>query len=233
MEQDTQAIKPVASTIGSHQSQRRNRLAAPAELHRTSRSVARLRRYLRRAGSDRWRSATATVVPADHVLPAGQCRRRDAHQLRGRKGGWRRQIDPDEFDLNSVRLYVNGSVTNNIKFTFNTEYTGDTGGSDANKVEVLDAIARLNMATSSNIWARRFLPPSDRANLRMARTTRMNGPRTSMACRTAMPAWQWAGITVPRTGASSSGDHAQASSGGGDSPCPPHSVPATSSGPSA
>jgi len=32
----------------------------------------------------------------------------------------------DEFDLDSVRLYVNGSVTNNIKFTFNTEYTGDT-----------------------------------------------------------------------------------------------------------
>jgi hypothetical protein len=71
----------------------------------------------------------------------------------------------DDFDLDSVRLYVNGSVTNNIKFTFNTEYTGDTGGADANKVEVLDAIARFEYSDGLNIWAGRFLPPSDRANL--------------------------------------------------------------------
>jgi Phosphate-selective porin O and P len=71
----------------------------------------------------------------------------------------------DDFDLDSVRLYVSGSVMNNIKFTFNTEYTGDTGGSDANKVEVLDAIARFEFSDELNIWAGRFLPPSDRANL--------------------------------------------------------------------
>ena len=71
----------------------------------------------------------------------------------------------DDFDLDSVRLYVSGSVTNDIKFTFNTEYTGDTGGSDANKVEVLDAIARFEFSDELNIWAGRFLPPSDRANL--------------------------------------------------------------------
>jgi len=71
----------------------------------------------------------------------------------------------DDFDLDSVRLYVSGSVTNNIKFTFNTEYSGDTGGSDANKVEVLDAIARFEFSDELNIWAGRFLPPSDRANL--------------------------------------------------------------------
>jgi hypothetical protein len=71
----------------------------------------------------------------------------------------------DTFDLDSVRLYVSGSVTNDIKFTFNTEYTGDTGGSDANKVEVLDAIARFEFSDEFNIWAGRFLPPSDRANL--------------------------------------------------------------------
>ncbi|HEX3836250.1 MAG TPA: porin [Steroidobacteraceae bacterium] len=71
----------------------------------------------------------------------------------------------DDFDLDSVRLYVNGSVTDNIKFTFNTEYSGDTGGSDANKVEVLDAIARFEYSDGLNIWAGRFLPPSDRANL--------------------------------------------------------------------
>jgi hypothetical protein len=70
----------------------------------------------------------------------------------------------DDFDLNSVRLYVSGSVTNDIKFTFNTEYTGDTG-SDGNKIEVLDAIARFEFSDEFNIWAGRFLPPSDRANL--------------------------------------------------------------------
>jgi hypothetical protein len=71
----------------------------------------------------------------------------------------------DDFDLNSIRLYVSGSITNNIKFTFNTEYTGDTGGSDDNKLEVLDAIARFEFSDELNIWAGRFLPPSDRANL--------------------------------------------------------------------
>ena len=71
----------------------------------------------------------------------------------------------DKFDLNSVRLYLSGSVTNNIKLTFNTEYTGDTGGGSDNKVEVLDAIARFEYSDGLNIWAGRFLPPSDRANL--------------------------------------------------------------------
>ncbi len=71
----------------------------------------------------------------------------------------------DTFALNSMRLYVSGAVTDHIKFTFNTEYTGDTGGSDANKVEVMDAIARFEYSDELNIWAGRFLPPSDRANL--------------------------------------------------------------------
>jgi hypothetical protein len=72
----------------------------------------------------------------------------------------------DNFDLDSIRLYVSGSVTNDIKFTFNTEYTGDTGGGAGNnKVEVLDAIARFEFNDEFNIWAGRFLPPSDRANL--------------------------------------------------------------------
>jgi hypothetical protein len=67
----------------------------------------------------------------------------------------------NDFNLDSVRLYVSGSVTNDIKFTFNTEYTGDSD----NKVEVMDAIARFEYSDEVNIWAGRFLPPSDRANL--------------------------------------------------------------------
>ena len=66
----------------------------------------------------------------------------------------------DQFQLNSVRLYVNGPVTEKIKFMFNTEYDGVT-----NKIGVLDAVARIEPSAEFNIWAGRFLPPSDRANL--------------------------------------------------------------------
>jgi hypothetical protein len=66
----------------------------------------------------------------------------------------------DQLILNSVRLYVNGNAAKNIKFMFNTEYDGGT-----NKVGILDAVARIELSPKFNIWAGRFLPPSDRANL--------------------------------------------------------------------
>ena len=66
----------------------------------------------------------------------------------------------DQFQLNDVRLYVNGPVTDKIKFMFNTDYDGAT-----NHVGVLDAVARFEFSRKFNIWAGRFLPPSDRANL--------------------------------------------------------------------
>jgi hypothetical protein len=66
----------------------------------------------------------------------------------------------DQFLLNSVRLYVSGSATKNIKFMFNTEYDGGS-----NKVGVLDAAAQLTFSDKFNVWVGRFLPPSDRANL--------------------------------------------------------------------
>jgi hypothetical protein len=66
----------------------------------------------------------------------------------------------DRFLLNSARLYVNGSVTEKIKFMFNTEYDGGT-----NHVGILDAVARLEFSPKFNVWAGRVLPPSDRANL--------------------------------------------------------------------
>jgi hypothetical protein len=67
------------------------------------------------------------------------------------------------FALNSVRLYVNGTVTDNIKIMFNTEYDGS--GAGENKVGILDAVGRFEFSDHLNIWAGRFLPPSDRANL--------------------------------------------------------------------
>jgi hypothetical protein len=70
------------------------------------------------------------------------------------------EVDTDTFPLNSVRLYVNGPVTEKIKFMFNTEYNSST-----NTVNVLDAVARIELHPAFNIWAGRLLPPSDRANL--------------------------------------------------------------------
>lgn len=64
-----------------------------------------------------------------------------------------------DFDVNSARLYINGSVTDQIKFTFNTEYNG------TDDLILMDAIARFEFSDQLNIWAGRLLPPSDRANL--------------------------------------------------------------------
>jgi hypothetical protein len=66
----------------------------------------------------------------------------------------------DQFLINSARLYINGPVTDKIKFMFNTEYDGVT-----NKIGIMDAVARIEMSPQFNIWAGRLLPPSDRANL--------------------------------------------------------------------
>lgn len=66
----------------------------------------------------------------------------------------------NQFELNDIRLYVNGPVYEDFKFMFNTDYNSVT-----NTVEVLDAVARLEVSPQFNIWFGRFLPPSDRANL--------------------------------------------------------------------
>ena len=66
----------------------------------------------------------------------------------------------DQFQLNHARLYISGPVTDGIKFMFNTDYDSVT-----NKIGVLDAVAEFSTSPKFNIWAGRFLPPSDRANL--------------------------------------------------------------------
>jgi hypothetical protein len=66
----------------------------------------------------------------------------------------------DRFLLDSIRLYVNGPVSNKVKFMFNTEYDGA-----GNHVTVLDAVARFEFSDKFNIWAGRLIAPSDRANL--------------------------------------------------------------------
>ena len=69
--------------------------------------------------------------------------------------------DVNDFNLDSARININGSITDTIKFTLNTDYQGDS----ENDVQIIDAIGRFELSPTMNIWAGRFLPPSDRANL--------------------------------------------------------------------
>ena len=70
----------------------------------------------------------------------------------------------DDFNLDSIRLYISGHVMDHISFMFNTEYEGSPPAGN-NAVQVLDAVAQFSWGDEVNIWAGRFLPPSDRANL--------------------------------------------------------------------
>jgi len=66
----------------------------------------------------------------------------------------------DQFSLDHARLYFSGDVTSNISFMFNTDYNNVT-----NNMEILDAVGEFHINPMLNVWAGRFLPPSDRANL--------------------------------------------------------------------
>jgi hypothetical protein len=68
--------------------------------------------------------------------------------------------DVNDFTLDSARIYLSGKVTENISLMFNTEYNGSD-----EKLVVMDAAAQFAFSDKFNIWAGRFLPPSDRANL--------------------------------------------------------------------
>lgn len=68
-----------------------------------------------------------------------------------------------DFRLDNIRLYINGQIHENISFTYNTEREEDgTGDED---VRTLDAIGQFHFSDLVNVWAGRFLPPSDRSNL--------------------------------------------------------------------
>jgi hypothetical protein len=66
----------------------------------------------------------------------------------------------DRFNLDHARVYINGSVTKNIKVMFNTDYS-----SVSDDLQILDAVGRFEFSPKFNVWMGRFLPPSDRANL--------------------------------------------------------------------
>jgi hypothetical protein len=64
----------------------------------------------------------------------------------------------NDFALDSARIYLSGKVTDQISFMFNTEYDGE-------QVKPIDAVAQFSLSDQVNIWAGRFLPPSDRSNM--------------------------------------------------------------------
>ena len=66
----------------------------------------------------------------------------------------------DSFTLDHARVYISGPVTESISLMFNTDYQ-----SSDNKLQILDAAAMFHISDHVNIWAGRFLEPSDRANL--------------------------------------------------------------------
>lgn len=69
-------------------------------------------------------------------------------------------VEVSDFELNSARIYLSGKITDQISLMFNTEYT-----SGDEQIGVIDAVAQFAFSDQFNIWAGRFLPPSDRANL--------------------------------------------------------------------
>jgi len=64
-----------------------------------------------------------------------------------------------DVDLESFRFYTGGQLFKYMSVEFNAEYDGDQ------EVRVLDGVVKLEYAETFNLWAGRFLPPSDRSNL--------------------------------------------------------------------
>jgi len=75
------------------------------------------------------------------------------------EGGAANGTRAENISLDSVRIYMGGSLNKYIKGTFNTEVDGD------GDVNLLDAYAQFEFADEINFWVGRMLPPSDRANL--------------------------------------------------------------------
>ena len=66
--------------------------------------------------------------------------------------------DVMDFNLNSLSFYVNGKITDTVKFSFSSELDSSQA------VSLQDAIAQFEFSPTMNVWMGRFLPPTDRAN---------------------------------------------------------------------
>jgi len=68
-----------------------------------------------------------------------------------------------DFTLESFRLYLGGQLHEIVTFEFNADY--DTTPPGTEDVRVLDAVLKFKFSELVQVWAGRFLPPSDRSNL--------------------------------------------------------------------
>ena len=64
----------------------------------------------------------------------------------------------NDFNLDSARIFLGGSISKNIKGMLNTEWDGE-------QIRVLDAVGMFSFSPELNVWAGRVLSPSDRANM--------------------------------------------------------------------
>jgi hypothetical protein len=71
----------------------------------------------------------------------------------------------NDFNLDNIRLYLNGQIHKYIKLEFNTDC--QTCG-DGGEMRILDAIGKFELNPMFNVWAGRMLVPAERRE--------MNGP---------------------------------------------------------
>ena len=80
-----------------------------------------------------------------------------SHAERPASAGGGHVNDPN---LDSARLYFGASLNKYLKASFSTEWDGV-----ADSVKQLDLVLQLELMPEFNIWAGRFVSPSDRANM--------------------------------------------------------------------
>ena len=96
--------------------------------------------------------------------------------MRAEKGIQKGARDGDsekDLEFDNGRIYLNGSIMKGVGFEFNTdtnlaglgEPPPPPGTNPDDDIRILDAIAKFKFDDALQIWAGRFLPPSDRANL--------------------------------------------------------------------
>jgi hypothetical protein len=67
--------------------------------------------------------------------------------------------DSFDIDLNSFRMYMNAALQEDIKLDVQVERDG------VGDVDILDGYVKFEFSKNLNIWAGRFIPPTDRSNL--------------------------------------------------------------------
>jgi hypothetical protein len=81
-----------------------------------------------------------------------------------------------DFNVDNVRLYISGQGHPLFGFELNTDINNAQGfdvnnngfggeSLDAHEMRILDAVIKMKLTDHMNLWAGRFLPPTDRSNL--------------------------------------------------------------------